>query len=113
MTRTKLSWWVLIFVVVLPAMRAGGDDLAPNRWVELSKDPAGARRGSSIRYVPDAGAFFLWGFMNADPELPQENPLMEVPEYDMVAFDPTAGLILTNPSPRGKLYCLAPEGGLQ
>lgn len=65
--------------------------LAPNRWIELSKDMAGARRGSAIRYVPDAGAFLLWGFMDADPELLQEHPLMEVPEYDMVAFAPTAG----------------------
>ena len=30
----------------------------------------------------------LWGLMNDDPELFQEQPLMRVPEYDMVAFDP-------------------------
>jgi len=59
-----------------------------NQWVELRKDPVGARRGSALRYASQAGAFFLWGFMNADPDLLQEQPLMEVPEYDVVAFDP-------------------------
>jgi Galactose oxidase, central domain len=63
-------------------------DLPANQWIELRKDPVGARRGSAIRYVPDARAFFLWGFMNSDPELLQEHPLMEVPEYDVVTFDP-------------------------
>jgi hypothetical protein len=28
--------------------------LPPNRWVELRKDPVGARRSSAIRYVPEA-----------------------------------------------------------
>ncbi len=65
-------------------------DLPPNRWVELAKDPAGARRGSAIRYAPAIDAFLLWGFMNDDPELLQEHPLIRVPEYDMVAFDPDA-----------------------
>ncbi len=65
-------------------------DLPPNRWVELSRDPQGARRGSAVRYAADAGQFFLWGFMNSDPDLLQEQPLMEIPEYDMVAFDPAA-----------------------
>lgn len=72
-------------------LSAPPDALPPNRWVELRKDPVGARRGSAIRYVPEAQAFFLWGFMNADPELLQEFPLMEVPEYDMVYFDPAEG----------------------
>ena len=58
-----------------------------NRWVELSRDGVGARPGSAIRYAPDAGRFFLWGYMNADANLPQEQPLMEVPEYDVVGFD--------------------------
>lgn len=62
-----------------------------NTWVELRKDPAGARRGSSLRYAPDAGAFFLWGFMDHDPDMPQEHPLVEVPEYDMVSFAPAEG----------------------
>lgn len=62
-------------------------DLPPNRWVELVRDPTGARRGSAIRYEPSAGQFFLWGFMNGDPELPQEQPLMEIPEFDVVVFD--------------------------
>ena len=59
-----------------------------NQWVELCQDPVGARRGSAVRYVPDAEAFFLWGFMNADPDLLQEHPLIEIPEYDIVYFEP-------------------------
>ncbi len=62
-------------------------DLPLNQWVEVRKDPTGARRGSSFRYAEGAKAFFLWGFMNHDPELLQEFPLMEILEYDMVAFD--------------------------
>ncbi len=59
------------------------------QWIELRKDPAGARPGSAIRYASQARSFFLWGFMNDDPDLLQEHPLMmTVPEYDMVAFDP-------------------------
>ena len=38
---------------------AAGTNLPPNRWVELRRDPVGARRGGAIRYVPEAGAFFL------------------------------------------------------
>ncbi len=83
----KNLWWVLLFA--LPARASG--ELPANRWVEIKKDMTGARRGSAIRYVRDAQAFFLWGFMDADPELLQEQPLMEVPEYDMVEFDPTVG----------------------
>ena len=70
------------------ALSLAAAELPPNRWVELRKDPTGGRRGSAIRYVPEARAFFLWGFMNDDPELLQEFPLMQVPEYDMVFFDP-------------------------
>ena len=62
-----------------------------NRWIELRRDERGARRGSAVRYVPDAQAFFLWGYFDDDPDLPQEHPLMEVPEYDMVVFDPEVG----------------------
>ena len=62
-----------------------------NQWVELCSDEVGARRGSAIRFVPESGAFFLWGFMNADPELLQEHPLMEIPEYDMVYYQPGFG----------------------
>src|SRR2546421_421357 len=65
--------------------------LPPNQWVEISKDSAGARPGSAIRYVPESHAFFLWGYMNDDPELLQEEPLMQVPEHDMVTFDPANG----------------------
>jgi hypothetical protein len=66
----------------------GADAPPPNRWIEVAQDPVGARPGSAIRYAPEAHAFLLWGFMNDDPELLQEQPLMRVPEYDMVAFDP-------------------------
>jgi hypothetical protein len=62
-------------------------DLYENRWVELGQDQVGARPGSAIRYVPDDGRFVLWGYMNADPNLPQEQPLMQASEYDVVAFD--------------------------
>jgi hypothetical protein len=61
------------------------------QWTELRKDLTGARPGSSVRYASQAKSFFLWGFMNADPDLLQEHPLMAVPEYDMVAFDPEQG----------------------
>jgi len=60
----------------------------PNQWVMTRRDMAGARPGSALRYVPDSHAFFLWGFMNDDPDLLQEQPLMRAPEYDMVVFDP-------------------------
>src|SRR5438270_12994315 len=69
---------------------SAAEELPPNRWVEVRKDSAGARPGSAIRYVPEAHAFFLWGFMNDDPELLQEQPLMRIPEYDMMTFDPAA-----------------------
>src|SRR5689334_22708636 len=59
-----------------------------NRWAEVRRDAVGARRSSAIRYVPEADAFFLWGFFDYDRNLPQEQPLMETPEYDMVAFYP-------------------------
>lgn len=77
-----------VFVVSITALAA---ELPPNRWVELRRDPAGARPGSAIRYAPDTHSFYLWGYMNADPELLQEHPLMAIPEYDVVAFDPDDG----------------------
>ena len=52
---------------------------------------SGARRGSAIRYAPKAGSFFLWGFLNDDPDAQQENRLLKIPEYDMVFFDLSAG----------------------
>src|SRR5262249_26291952 len=67
------------------------DQLPTNRWIELCKDAVGARRGSALRFAPDAGEFLLWGFMNHDSDLLQENPTMPVPEYDTVAFDPAEG----------------------
>jgi galactose oxidase-like protein len=82
-----LSGCVLLLLALSPAcQRQKGSEFPANRWVQLRKDPVGARRGSAIRYVPDAGSFFLWGFMDSDPDLLQEHPLAEVPEYDMVTF---------------------------
>src|SRR5690242_17593221 len=75
-------------VALLIALAANAAERLPaNRWVELRKDLAGARPGSAVRYVPESHAFFLWGYMNDDPELLQEQPLMRIPEYDMVSFD--------------------------
>jgi hypothetical protein len=77
--------------LIRPASCAKPADLPVNQWVELCRESKGARPGSAIRFVPEAGAFFLWGFMNDDPDLPQEQPLMRVPEYDMVVYDPENG----------------------
>jgi hypothetical protein len=66
-------------------------DWPPDRWVDLSRDPLGARRGSAIRYAEKTQQFILWGFMTPDRELVQEHPMMAVPEYDVVAFDPVSG----------------------
>ena len=57
----------------------GAEPLPPNRWIEVARDAAGARPGSSMRYVPEAQAFFLWGFMNDDPELRRSSPSCEFP----------------------------------
>ena len=85
--------FVLAGLLLLPLGASAQPDTAgslpPNQWTELAKNAAGARRGSAIRYVPAARAFFLWGFMNDDPDL--EGRLMKAPEYDMVFFDPAAG----------------------
>ncbi len=81
----------VLFWLLGASFWARPETLPPNQWVELRKDPVGARRGSAIRYAPRAQAFFLWGFMNPDPDLLQENPLMEIPEYDMVYFNPEEG----------------------
>jgi len=70
---------------------AGAATQAENEWVEVRRDPTGARRGCAVRWAPDAGAFLLWGFMNDDPGLLQELPVMVAPEYDVVAFDPAVG----------------------
>ena len=72
----------------LAAVSLAAQTVAPKTWVEVRRDPVGARRGSAIRYAPEADAFFLWGFFDYDRNLPQEQPLMETPEYDMVSFDP-------------------------
>ena len=80
----------LFLLASLPTC-AGGSELPPNRWVEIRRDEDGARRGSAIRYASGAKAFFLWGFHNSNQDLLQERPLMQVPEYDVVSFDPAAG----------------------
>ncbi len=80
------SLTIAALLVLCAAARA--QDLPPNCWIELSRDAEGARRGSAIRYVPGARQFLLWGFMNSNPDLLQEQPLMQAPEYDVVAFDP-------------------------
>src|SRR5579864_2854676 len=79
------------FLLLLVCARVAGAEQPANRWIELRRDERGARRGSAVRYVPDAHAFFLWGFFDDDPDLLEEHPLMEVPEYDMVTFDPDVG----------------------
>ena len=78
-------------LICLTCFTLHGAELPANRWVQLAQDPAGGRRGSAIRWAPEAGVFLLWGFIDHDPELLQEQPLMEAPEYDMVAFDPAEG----------------------
>ncbi len=89
--KTKIFLYTVIFCLLVTSACSGNwkPQLPANRWVQIAKDPVGARRGRSIRYAPDAGAFFLWGFMNADPDLLQEQPLMVAPEYDVVYFDPS------------------------
>lgn len=77
--------------VLLLTLGAAAAELPPNEWVQIVQDSAGGRRGSAVRYAPDAAAFFLWGFFDHDPNFLQEHPLMEVPEYDVVMFDPAAG----------------------
>lgn len=73
---------------LLLAGLCGAQELPEGRWSELHRDHLGARRGSSFRYVEKSGHFLLWGFMTPTMNLLQEHPLLEVPEYDMVAFDP-------------------------
>ena len=81
---------VLFFALAFSVGANASEPLPANRWTEVARDPAGARPGSALRYVPDTHAFYLWGFMNDDPELLQEQPLIRIPEYDMVRFDPEA-----------------------
>lgn len=83
--------WTRCLLSMLTLAGLAGAQLPPNEWVQVVQDSAGGRRGSAVRYAPDAGAFFLWGFIDNDPDFPQEHPLMEVPEYDMVAFEPAVG----------------------
>src|SRR6516162_4979488 len=99
MTMNKTTVAAAFPSLVVLALLLAGEQIAPaaepelpaNRWVQLQKDPVGARRGSALRYAPDVGRFFLWGFMNHDYELLQESVTMPVPEHDMVALDPADG----------------------
>jgi hypothetical protein len=75
-----------LWSAVLVAMLLTGTlyaQLHANTWTLLRQDPAGARRGSALRYAPKAGVFVLWGFMN-DVGSAAEQPLMRIPEYDVV-----------------------------
>ena len=87
--KTKvLTRCALLLVLLSPACRQqAGSELPANQWIQLRNDAVGARRASAVRYVPDVDRFFLWGFMDFDPDLLQEHPLAEVPEYDVVTFD--------------------------
>ena len=38
---------------------------------------------SAVRYAPAAGAFFLWGLMNADYSCCKKSATMPVPEHDI------------------------------
>jgi hypothetical protein len=76
-----------IFLLSMAVVLTAGT-LPPNQWLMTARNLTGARPGSALRYVPESHAFFLWGFMNDDPELLQEQPLMKTPEYDVVSFDP-------------------------
>ncbi len=82
---------LLAVPLLAAALPLAAADLPANRWVELARDTAGARPGSAIRYAAASRQFVLWGFMNDDPDLLQEQPLMRIPEYDVVAFDPDQG----------------------
>src|ERR1051326_1377055 len=83
--KRALRWKIAAMVWALSI--AAAQSPSANQWVEVRRDAYGARRGSAIRYAPDAAAFFLWGFFDYDHNFPQEHPLMETPEYDMVFFD--------------------------
>ncbi len=68
-------------------------DLPANTWTQICRDPQGARRSSSFRYVDDGAYFLLWGFMGyvmsdyGNPEKPWNGNT----EYDIVIFDPRKG----------------------
>ncbi len=87
----KISWLVCMIFwggFILAEQSDRPVDIPANQWVQLGQDLQGARPGSAIRFAPSVGVFFLWGFMNSNPDLLQEQPLMEIPEYDMVTFNP-------------------------
>ena len=85
--RLRVAVWALL-VAVTPIAR--GEELPANQWIELARDPARGRRGSAIRYAPAAARFFLWGFMNADANLLQENDVTE--EHRVLAVRAAASL---------------------
>ncbi|MCX6625961.1 MAG: hypothetical protein NTY38_33840, partial [Acidobacteria bacterium] len=59
-----------------------------NTWVQLAKDPQGARRASAIRYAAEGDTFLLWGFMGhlTDDYGSPERPWNGNREYDLAAF---------------------------
>jgi hypothetical protein len=79
--------WSNVFLLAFSCM---AQEWPANQWVELARDPLGGRRGSAIRYSEKSARFILWGFMTPNMDHLQEHPLIEVPEYDVVAFDPAA-----------------------
>jgi hypothetical protein len=86
-TKTLTCCALLLPLVSLACGKQADNQFPANQWIQLRKDTVGARRASAVRYVPDVDRFFLWGFMDFDPDLLQEHPLAEVPEYDVVTFD--------------------------
>ncbi len=85
------TWFLLALALLLSGAPLTAADLPANRWVEIARDAVGARPGSAVRYAAGSKQFVLWGFMNDDPDLLQEQPLMRIPEYDVVSFDPAEG----------------------
>lgn len=83
----------LLAVAAFGLIPLAAAELPPNTWVELARDPQGARRASSFRYVDDGGYFLLWGFMEyaTDDYGNPERPWNGNKEYDLVAFDPRTG----------------------
>ncbi|MCE9532220.1 MAG: hypothetical protein K8T89_14040 [Planctomycetes bacterium] len=79
----KTSSILGLFIVILWPLPCW----AEGSFVLSRKDNTGARRGGAVRFVPHEKTFLLWGFMDADPEFPQENPAMPLPEHDVVGFD--------------------------
>jgi hypothetical protein len=88
MFRRTVTACALVALTAVALARPAAEEQPPaNTWVRLHSDTRGGRRGCAVRYAPAAGAFFRWGFLDADPEFRQEEPTISLAEYDMVAFD--------------------------